>query len=359
MPHDTPAAAAMRSVAAVNRYHSRSMWFMVCYILSAVTFGQLFRLAQHGRDRTISAAMVNYVVAALLSLVWLMFTADPTYEALPLALAFGSVNGVLYYLHLLLILQGYRIVGVGVTAALYMIASVMPVPVAWLIWGEPVSVFQWIAVALLPMAAILMRPRTARGQGAKHLTWRDDLILLLLFCVGGLIVMLHKSVDVMIPTSDRPIYNVALFFAAAVTSVIFFAMQRRKLQRRDVAIGLPIGMVNTLTLIFVLAALARLPTAIIFPVSGTMIILLNVIVSRLAWKERLARRQFFGMAVVVVVVLLANIKQDDSSRHEPSAGKSTPLSLGAIRPIINWYGRYATKFTYHPDPRVAQRRIIG
>jgi len=43
----------MRSVAAVNRYHSRSMWFMVCYILSAVTFGQLFRLAQHGRDRTI------------------------------------------------------------------------------------------------------------------------------------------------------------------------------------------------------------------------------------------------------------------------------------------------------------------
>jgi len=202
----------------------------------------------------------------------------------------------------------YEVAGVGVTVALVATSSLVPVLFAWAVWHEPIGGAQWCATFLLPAAMFLMRPGPNHVSKAPHLTVYGDLVLVLVFALGAVVVTIHKGIDVLTRGDDQPLYNVSLFAAAAASSLGYMFIRRLPGSRTDLIVGTAIGSCNTFNLILLLLSLSILPTAIFYPVAVSLVISLNVLLSRLCWNERLRRRQFVGISLAIVIVCLTNLQ---------------------------------------------------
>jgi drug/metabolite transporter (DMT)-like permease len=278
------------------------MIFLLFYTFTAVAFSQLFHFSQRRGGRVMPVAAVNYLFAAGVSVSRWAWTYPGTTAGL--ALGTGVVNGAMYFIHLLVLLASFRIAGVGISMAVVGSSTVVPVLVSWLLWQETLSAWQWVAMAMVPVSVTLLRPP---GQATRSLSLRADIILLANFVCAGTIQTLHKAVEVHVAAPLLPGYNATLFAMAAATSLGYALWYRLKPSTKDVAVGLTIGIVNALTLVFILLALARLPAAVFFPVGGITVILMNLLVSRILWRERVTRRQAAGVAAAMLLIVLVRL----------------------------------------------------
>lgn len=304
MDYDDPASArfAVRYTPEVP-----TMTYLAAFILTNVTFLQLLRFGQQrGASLSIIVA-VNYTVAFGMTAAWGLPGLDIGADHTTTLVAMGLITGLLYFLHLLVTLRSFRLVGVGITTTLCMTANLTPAFVAWAVWGEAISTLQWGALAILPAAVFLMRPVSLPVAGRTFASLQVDLVLLLAFSMAGVISTMHKAADVYGRDSEQPVYAVSLFAVAAMSSVAYAAYRCRRARRFDVGLGVVIGTINTANLFLLLLALSQLATAIVFPVSSCVLIILNLVASRILWGEALRHRQLIGVGLAIVVVCLCNL----------------------------------------------------
>ena len=270
-----------------------------------VLFHQLLRFSQVRGQSVVAMAAVNYVVAAIVSLALLLTITGPVglYRDATLAVL-GVTNGVLYFAHLLVVLRAYHAAGVGVTTALMASGVIVAILASWLLWREPMSPARWTAVALLPIAITLMRPR---GNALRPTSLVDDLVLVMVFLIAGIQSVIHKWASDYSAVDFNVTYQATLFATAAVTSVGYVLIHRLPTRRADVRTGVFVGIVNVAATLLLVATLAHLPGVIAFPTVGCLTIVLNLVIARLVWRERLARRQVAGISAAMVVIVLANI----------------------------------------------------
>ncbi len=280
------------------------MHYLLLYVTFMVTFTQGLRYAQRRGAGVLPVSAANYVAAAaltagILAWRWAGLPADGRATAGML----GAVNGVGYVVCLFFLLAGYRLVGIGITSAFMQMGVMIPVIVSFTAWGERMSPFQWGALALLPVAVVLMRP----AGGHKKLTLKGDLILIGGMLSAGAVGTVHTACTQYAPTGCLPVYQFALFAAAAIGIVVYVAVRRLPYDRRIVALGTVLGVVNVMATLFVLLALSVMAAVVVFPVSSSITISLSVILGYLLWKERVTARQIVGVAVAIGVVVLANL----------------------------------------------------
>lgn len=278
------------------------MLYLCLYVVSVVLFNQALRFGQRSQTRALAVVAVNYVVAAAVSFGFFLANgAQWGHLGRWPVLAFGIPEGVMYFAHALVILEAYAIAGVGITSALISSGIVVPVLVSWYAWGEQMSPWKWLAVALIPVTMYLLRPR----RGAHpHLTLKADIVLFLAFLIAGILTTVHKAFNVYSP-EGRPAYQWVLFSLAAASSVSYVLVRGVGCARRELVVGAGAGGVNALATFFILLGLSVVPAVIFYPVSASLIIVLNTAAAGLLWKERLTGRQIAGMLIAIVIVVLA------------------------------------------------------
>ena len=282
------------------------MEYLFLTICCVVGFQQTFRFSQSRGCRLPVVIASNYVVAAICFAAAMLLSGSSVDGSIAWRLAFrGAANGVLYFLHILVILACYRMVGVGVAAALAGMGSLVPILASWAFWGEPISAVRWCAVVLMPVAVVLMRP----GQRISP-TWsyKSDVLLLLNFLIAGTVGTIHKSVAMLGAGGTQPIYQACLFLMAALGSTAYAMYRRQAMSPRDVLVGTAAGLFNAGVSQFLLMSLAALAAVVALPTLTCAQISVNVVLSWLVWKERLRARQVAGVGVTIAVVLLANVR---------------------------------------------------
>lgn len=281
------------------------MIYLLLCVLSSVVFMQILRCGQGKGVNTLAAVAVNYVIAFLFSAGFMLLRGEATSRELAFhAAAVGVVNGVLFFAHVPFVLGSFSIAGVGVTTALTRAGIVIPALVAWYAWGEAMTVARWLALGLVPPAMLLLRP--SNGNGHK-LTARADATLVMCLLVAGVILTIHKYAEVHFDSGGNEVYKVALFGAAALSSVGYVLVRRIPCARRDVGVGVALGAANAATLLFVMFGLAVVPATVFYPTTGCLTLCLNVIAAYWLWREALVKRQAWGIAVAVAILVLANV----------------------------------------------------
>ena len=294
------------------------MGYMLVNILCWLVFTQTLRYSQHRRgsvDYVVGA--VNYVLAGAASLALLAaMTLLRGAPELARPGLMGAACGVSYYVQFLMIIVSYRLAGVGITMSVASIGIVVPVVLSWLLWDEPMTPWRWAAVALLPVALVLVRPVPAREIG--RLNWRADLLLLMIFLNGGLMTTLHKAVGIyaasdpsagtfLLLPPHRIVYLTGLFLTAAVCSAAYALLRRARCSAAEVVLGSVAGSVNVVGTLSVVGGVAVVGAVIFYPTVTCALIVLSVVVSRLLWGERVTARQLTGLAVAAGIVVLANL----------------------------------------------------
>ena len=104
------------------------MAWLVTLVLSSVSFNQTLRYGQLQKASVPHLIAMNYLAAAVMSLVLALVGGcdSPTLLAIGLA----TLNGVLYCTHLFVLMKTFQIVGVGIANALVMSGCIIPIVVS-------------------------------------------------------------------------------------------------------------------------------------------------------------------------------------------------------------------------------------
>ena len=275
------------------------------YIFSSVIFMQMLRYGERHGGNVLGLAAVNYVIATFsVTILAMLHVRGIGLDMSGLAIAGGFVSGLVYFLSLIAQLGAFKTAGVGIVSAANRSAVVVPAVVAWACWGEAMTAYRWMALAMIPPAMYLMRPA---GSGRQPITFKAEAMLIGCFLFAGVSGTLFKAAEVYLDAAQQETYKIVLFATAAVWTGLTASIRRTPLTRHDVVAGALLGVCNTLTLISVLLALAVIPAVILYPTTGCLMIFLNVILGRWLWKETFSKRQVVGLLLALVIVALATL----------------------------------------------------
>jgi len=282
------------------------MIYLFGQLLFSIVFIQGMRYAQIRHAKMALVAAINYLIAAVMSLLFCFWPGEVPASFNLTAIGLGAANGMVFFLAFFVQLAAYRIAGTGISIALASSSVIVPVVVAHLLWPtiEWMSTLRWLAVLLIPVAMYLMRPNHSK---IRRLTLKADGVLLLLFVMAGLANLFHKLVTVFAEESSHPQYRVGLFAAAALGSGVWALMQCKWPNRLELSWGLVLGTSNALALVLVLLGLGALGAVVFFTTSGPLVIILTLVTGRMLWREQITRRQGLGICAAIMVVVLTNL----------------------------------------------------
>ena len=280
------------------------MLHLALSIISGVAFLQLLRTGQHNRADQMILIWANYAVAAILSYVLILSSGEGIGRIDPVLVVARITNGALYVVHLLIVVATVRLVGTGVASAIMSSGNVVGVLMAWILWGEGLNLPQWGAVAVMPVALLLMR--TPSAVGFKH-SWRTDGILLANFTLVGVIATIHKGISLDNPYHGRLVYQFLIFAVALVLTTVVVIRNRQRPSSVDLVLGAAAGIANVASTLFLLFALNALLAAVVLPSRSSLSILLSLALGWMLWRESVTGRQLLGAGLAIVTVVLANL----------------------------------------------------
>lgn len=103
-------------------------------------------------------------------------------------------------------------------------------------------------------------------------------------------------------------YLLFLFGTTAIISTFVAVARKSRLRLTDIPFGIILGVSNLLAGHFLLLSLARLPGMLVFPIVGSMSIVVTVLAGVAIWREKLRSYTIIGIAVAVIAVVLINLK---------------------------------------------------
>ncbi|MFN3652536.1 MAG: hypothetical protein ACK47B_23410 [Armatimonadota bacterium] len=288
------------------------MLYLVLRILATVSFAHLMRLSQARTRSPMAAAALNYAVAAAGCGAWLWLAGRGAH---PQTLLLGSLAGFTYVSSLVLMLPAMRASGVSVTGAILQLSLMAPVPYSIWRFAEVPNSYQAVGILLTLIALPILSASTAVG-GAGRIRLSPLVLVLFVSASGSQILM--KEFAATRPEVDRPLFSTALFLAATLFTLLWMAATRDTGRTEPVqeggvllsegVLGTVLGLVNVAQLLFLLLALRELPAVIVFPVSASLGVAVNVLASMLVWRERPSPAAWLGIVLAVAAVVLLNLK---------------------------------------------------
>jgi drug/metabolite transporter (DMT)-like permease len=303
------------------------MLYIFLRALSNTLFAQLLRLGQARRPQTLGLITVNYLVAALVSL--LLAGLHGRVRFLPPTVNLGVLGGTAYIVSILLLMPAMQRSGVSVAVAVLQLSILWPIAYAMVAFREMPSGGQWVGMAAALVALVLLSagrtsPLAGRAPGPgrghhlivpvrtplSHSTqkasgWFSP-VLLMLFFVTGISGIAMKAFHEFAPAQELPGFMVVLFATATVGGALAMALRRVPLEWGDLALGAAIGLPNAAQLEFLLRAMETVPAIVVFPVSAALALVMNAVAAILWWGERLDRATALGLALTLAATVLLN-----------------------------------------------------
>ena len=182
------------------------MIFVAGQIFGNFVFAMSLRLARDRKYHYLTVGTINYGVAAVLAVAWLLWQGSPTLDLLVIAL--GIVNGLQYQISLAVLFTVVELVGIGITFGIIRLSIALPTLASIFLWGEQPAALQVAGLALAFVALPLLGSdahQAARGQrGRSLLTWG---VLLAVLILSGAGFLAAKAFTVWSTPDYQPLYT--------------------------------------------------------------------------------------------------------------------------------------------------------
>ena len=277
------------------------MLFLVLATLSSSVLALVLKRLNSGN--TYGVYFFNYVTCALLSFLTLEDKALWRGAALPLWL--GAVGGLVYLASLAVYGYSIRKSGAVLASVFTRLGVLVPIGISVAFLGERPSWMQGAGIALAVAAAVVMNglPRGGASRpGGKLLL---PLLLTLLF--NGCSDSMSKIFAYAGRREEDGLFVFFIFFFAGLFTLVLLLRQRKGLALRDVLLGALVGVPNFCASRLLLAALTRLPAFVVYPCYSVGAILVISLCSVLLFHERLSRRQWGAVGMILAAVALLNL----------------------------------------------------
>ena len=278
------------------------MLYLILAIASSALVSIIMRLSDRKVTGNIAMLTVNYLMCFLVSAGYAGFDLFPSSEGLPSALLMGSVNGLLYLGGFVLLQINVRRNGVVLSSTFMKLGLLVSIAVSVVFFHEVPDLLQVIGFCLAVAAIILINFRKESGGEAG---FKAGLILMLL--AGGMGDAMAKIFEELGDPALEPQFLIYTFLVALILCTALMLSKKQKPGKWEVLFGLLIGVPNFFSAKFLLGALEHISAVIVYPVYSVATILVVSLTGVLAFRERLEKRQWIGMGLILVALVLLNV----------------------------------------------------
>jgi len=277
------------------------MMYLILAMISSMLVSVVMRLSEKQGAAGTWKLAVNYVMCAAMAL---MFSGSPQLfpaaEGLPTALLLGGVTGVLYLLGFVLLQWNTRRNGVVLPATFMKLGVIVPTLMSILLFGEAPKPLQILGILLALAAIVLIQGRSREETGSL-------LGLIALLLSGGTADAMSKIFEEMGLNALKDQFLLYTFGTALILCVALCLVRKQRPAWRDALWGLALGVPNYFSARFLLLALGDLPAVVVYPSFSVGTIVLVTAVGLLCFGERLSRRKWAALGVIVAALVLLNI----------------------------------------------------
>ena len=278
------------------------MVFLILAIVSSAAISILMRSSSDKITANLSMLATNYFVCSLLGAIHGGFDlVVPQVSGFSLTVWLGLLSGVLYLTSLVLFQTNTGKNGIVLSSVFMKLGLLVPFVASVLFFQETPTFPQITGFCIAVFAIVLMNLKKDPTGNSFGL----GLIVMLLLS-GGADVM-AKVFDVFGPETLSSLY---LFYTFATAFVLCLALVIYKKEHpgfREFLYGTLIGIPNFYSARFLLASMKTVPAVIAYPTFSVGTILIVTLTGVLLFKEKLSKRQWIALAIILGALVLLNV----------------------------------------------------
>ena len=277
------------------------MVYLILAVFCSAMVSILMRLSEGKIRNNVGMLLMNYLMCTLLGMGYVGFDLYPQTQGLPFATRLGMVNGVLYLASFLLLQRNVKTNGVVLSSTFMKLRLLVPMAVSVCFFGEPPGLVQSLGFVIAVAAIILINYAPGQSAGNK---W--GLILLLLG--GGMADAMSKIFEQLGNPALADHFLLYTFLVALILCALLNVFGKKgKVGQWEAFFGLVIGIPNFLSSKFLLRALKDVAAVIAYPVYSVAGILLVTLAGVVFFRERLEKRQWLALGLILTALVLLNL----------------------------------------------------
>lgn len=277
------------------------MFYLLLSIIGGSLISVILRLSNGKVKSSVAMLLANYITCVLLAAGFIGFgNVLPQTDGVAHAISLGSINGFLYLVAFVLMEYTTRVNGVVLPAIFSKLGLLVPIAMAFFVYGEMPTAFQLIGSVVAVLSILLINYE----KGTRFSL--NLFLVLLLLCDGGGSAML-KVFGESGNTALSDHFILYTFFFAGLLCFALMLWKKERLGVKELLYGALIGVPNFMGSRFLMKALEDMPAVIAYPSRSVAVILLVAMAGVLFFKEKLRKNQWLAVGAILASLILLNI----------------------------------------------------
>ena len=254
----------------------------------------------------------NYLTCTLIAFIQ-MPDKSRFYSAAPATLLMSAVSGFLYVAGLVCMQTSVRVNGAALSSAFSKLGISIPLLMSFLFFGEVPTLFRAAGLLTALGAIVVLNPREKK-TGPDSDTTPDrvslPILLLTLLACGSSEAMAKVFRHCGDPEEDTRYFFFLFLTASLLTGILSIAeyvKSGKSIRFGELSAGILAGIPNYFSSFFLLKALMGLPAILVYPAFSVGTILLVTAAGALLFRERLIRRQWIGLSLILAALVMLNL----------------------------------------------------
>lgn len=301
------------------------MIFLFLSIICSALIAIVFKFSERRDSNRYALTAFNYVTAAIISFILLpekkLFNFE-WFKAFSLessklisqgelfspsasaawAIILGCITGVIFFSSFYLYQYNVKKNGAALSATFAKLGVLIPVLLSIALFKELPSWLQLLGIVLAISAILLINL-----GGEKNALVKTKWELVFLFIIGGLGDFNSKVYQFYGIIEYKELFIFYIFVSALLISLIMLVIKRRGLTMLDMLFGILVGIPNQLTSYYLIKSLESIEASVAFPIYSAGTILMVNLVNILLFKEKLNKKQYVAIGIIVIALILLNL----------------------------------------------------
>jgi drug/metabolite transporter (DMT)-like permease len=283
---------------------------IILCILASASLIVIFKIVDRVKANLFPVIVVNYLTAAISGMVISGIVPNVQAAASSPWAGLAAVMGILFVTVFTFIGLSTQKSGITITAIAQKMSLVIPIIVAFNLYGDRITLLKVIGV-ILALAAILLTTYKKQEAGAapseKNLLVYT-LPLLVFFGSGICDAGINYAQKMHLSGVSAEEFSIILFAVAFIAGLTFLCVQRFRggysLSLKEVGYGVLLGVPNYFSLYFLLQALntGGMESSVVYPIINIGVVTTSALVAYLIFKEKLGPVNLAGICLAVAAI---------------------------------------------------------
>ena len=288
-----------------------AMTYLLLATCSSAVMAIVLRIFQNSKGNRYGIILGNYLICILIS--WLSLPdRSMVLRGSTATILCGLIGGFFFVAGLVTMQTSTRLNGATLTSVFAKMGLVISLAVSIFVFGEKPTPMQIAGVALILAALVLVNgPADEKSENAMQTGKVHTGALILTMLAGGGGSAMSKIFEQVGTRDQDALFFLYVFFVAAVLTAGLLILEWKRTGKallwREMAAGIAVGIPNYYASFLLLLALVALPAILVYPINSTGSILIVMAVDALVFHQKYTRRQWLGILLVLVSMVLLNL----------------------------------------------------